>query len=288
MTDTDSYVVRVPTSAVGEAVRALRRNGLVIVKHAIPKEPLKLLRERMDADTVQLLEYCELIGGNPREKGHLQQGPPVSPDYVFPEVAMNAHVNAICVELFGGTPKLTFYNGNTNCPGSVDQRVHMDGRHLSQPPKPVAPISSVVVNIPPGPMTDENGAIEVWPKSHLVRTDRPDQRIDERAIETQRKDVPPVQVETEVGDVLIRDVRLWHRGVPNPSTRPRHMIALIVSSLGTKYPLRFQKGCESALEGHAVLPNAVYVDEKLDYLIGPTRGIYEQVQKAKEKQPKKS
>lgn len=280
--------MQVPTGAVGKAVCALQRNGLVIVKQAIPKRPLMLLRERMDADTVELLEFCEHIGGNPREKGHLQQGPPVSPDYVFPQVAMNEHVNAICVELFSGTPRLTFYNGNTNCPGSVNQRVHMDGRHLTQPPEPVAPISSVVVNIPPGPMTVGNGAIEVWPRSHLIRTDRPDQRIDEKAIETQRKAVPPVQVETEVGDVLIRDVRLWHRGVPNPSSRPRHMIALIVSSLGTKYPLRFQKGCETTLEGHEVLSNAVYVDEKLDYLIGPTRGIYEQIQKAKKEQRKKS
>ena len=248
----DDCVVRVQTGEVKEAVRAIRRNGFVIVKQAITIEPLQVLRERMDSDTIELLEYCESLGGNPRERGHLQQGPPVSSDFVFSEVAMNPHVNAICVELFGGKPRLTFYNGNTNCPGSVEQHLHMDGEHSTQPPEPVAPISSVVVNVPPGPMTLDNGAIQLWPGSHLVRTKRPDQGIDKQTIEARRKLAPPIRAKTEVGDVLVRDVRLWHRGVPNLSDRPRHMIALVVSSQATRYPLRFEKGCEAKLEGHQV------------------------------------
>ena len=56
------------------------------------------------------------------------------------------------------------------------------------------------------------------------------------------------------------------------------MIALIVSrgDLKTHSKLKFERGCENALEGHEVQSNAEYVTDTSDYLIGPTRRIYEQ------------
>ena len=86
----------------------------------------------------------------------------------------------------------------------------------------------------------------------------------------------PVNPVTQPGDVLLRDVRVWHRGVPNPSDRPRHMIALILSKPtgDTRYPLKFGKGCEGALEGRAADPNAEYVDGPIDYLFDPSRRIF--------------
>ena len=86
----------------------------------------------------------------------------------------------------------------------------------------------------------------------------------------------PVNPRTQPGDVLLRDVRIWHRGVPNPSDRPRHMIALIVSkpSRESRHRLKFGKGCEKALEEHDADANAEYVDGPIDYLFDPTRRIF--------------
>ena len=260
----------------------------MILEEAVASEPLKVLRERMDRDTEELLAYCESIGGNPRELGHLQQGPPVSKDYVFADVAMNSYVNQVCNLLYERRPRLTFYNGNTNCPGSTTQRLHMDGRHATLEPEQVSPTSSVVVDIPPGPMNKGNGAIEIWPGSHLVRPPEGGPRVPEDLEAKRRTTEGPIQAETSVGDILIRDTRLWHRGVPNQSDRPRHMIALIVSDgrLPIRGKLDFQTGCESALEGHSVDPNANYTDQPIDYLFAPTRRIYEHRQVTLEKAQK--
>ena len=161
-------IVRISPDDTKGAAEAIDEHGCVILLGAVPTKPLDVLRRRMDRDTHTLLRYCETIGGNPRETGHLQQGPPPFADYVFPEVAMNLAVNAVSRAVYGDRLRLTFYNGNTNCPGSVRQRLHMDGRHSTKPGEPIAPTTSMVVNFPLGPTHDGNGAIELWPGSHRV------------------------------------------------------------------------------------------------------------------------
>ena len=249
----------------------------MVLEDALPKKPLVEIRRRMDLDTKELQDYCSSIGGNPREKGHLQQGPPPLRDFVFRDIVMNSFVVDVCVELLGKNPTLTFYNGNTNCPRSTTQHVHMDSAHRTKEPEPVEPTFSVVVNIPPGPMNASNGAIQLWPGTHLERSDDGGRAITDEQLTRRMKIHPPIQPITKAGDVLIRDIRLWHRGVPNRSKRPRHMIALVLvdETSEVRGRLRFQKGCESELEGTPVNPNADYVDEPIDYLIAPTRRLYE-------------
>lgn len=265
-----------------QAVKIILDHGFVFLRNIVPLKPLEILRDRMDADSEELMAYCQSIGGNPRDRGHLQQGPPLSGDFVFPEIAMNEHVNEICCRLFGNRPKLTFYNGNTNYPGSTTQGVHMDGYHHTKEPDPVHEPLSVVVNIPPVPTNASNGAIQLWPDSHKVRTTSEGNHIPREFLDKHRQQTAPIQIRTEPGDVLIRDVRLWHRGVPNPSEHARHMVALIVTSgsVETRSKLKFEEGCKDALEGHSVDANAEYVEHKLEYLVGPTKRIYEAKKKA--------
>ena len=269
-------LVRVSPDETERAAEAIEEHGCVILVGAIQPELLTVLRRRMDRDTHDLLRFCETIGGNPRQAGHLQQGPPPFADYVFPEVAMNPAVNAVAHAVYGERPRLTFYNGNTNCPGSVRQHLHMDGRHSTTPDEPIAPTTGMVVNIPPGPADASNGAIELWPGSHRVGVYENHNGVPSRMEEERRAVRRPVNPVTQPGDVLLRDVRVWHRGVPNPSDRPRHMIALILSKPtgDTRYPLKFGKGCEGALEGRAADPNAEYVDGPIDYLFDPSRRIF--------------
>ena len=285
---TTAELIRVRPNEVERAAEAIRVHGCVLVEDAVPSEPLRLLRECMDTDSEELLAYCETIGGNPRDRGHLQQGPPKSADFVFSDVAMNPYVNAICCELYQNRPRLTFYNGNTNYPNSTTQHLHMDGVHHTKEPEPVHDPVSVVVNIPPQPMDASNGAIQIWPGSHRLRASKGGNAIDPEKSAQREIEVPPIQPTTQLGDVLIRDVRLWHRGVPNPTNRARHMIALILTSgalesehpLETKRQIVFEKGCEQALENPLVDANAKYVDGPVEYLISPTKRIYEARQKA--------
>ena len=269
-------IVWVSPDETARAAEAIEEDGCVILAGALPREPLAALRRRMDRDTHDLLRFCQTIGGNPRQAGHLQQGPPPFADYVFPEVAMNPAVNALAHAVYGECPRLTFYNGNTNCPGSVRQHLHMDGRHSTKPGELLAPTTAMVVNIPPGPTHDGNGAIELWPGSHRVGVYENHNGVPSQMEEDRRRVRGPVNPHTRPGDVLVRDVRVWHRGVPNPSDRPRHMIALILSKPEgePRHRLKFGKGCENALEGHDADANAEYVAGPIDYLFDPSRRIF--------------
>ncbi len=255
-----------------------RDDGYVVLRGVVPVEPLRRLRARMDRDTVDLLRFCERLGGNPRDEGHLQQGPPPFVDFVYPDIVANDVVMDVCEAIVGARPALTFYNGNTNFPGSTTQRLHMDTGHRSAPGEPVLSTHSVVVNVPPGPMDESNGAIELWPGTHRVAYFGRDNRIDDETQASVRETTTPVQIEAGAGDVLIRDMRLWHRGVPNRSPRARHMIALVLtarSALDQKQRLTFGIGCEAAFESGRVDPNADFVRGPIDYLFAPTLRAFE-------------
>ena len=263
---------------VDDSIAHFDEHGWVVLRGVVPEPPLERLEARMNRDTVDLLRFCAALGGNPREQRHLQQGPPPFEDYVFAEVVANDAVLDVCERIIGARPALTFYNGNTNAPGSTTQRLHMDTGHLSQPGEAVLPTHSVVINVPPAAMHAGNGAIELWPGTHRIAYFSPDNRIDAATEARRRREKGPVQVAAERGDVLIRDMRLWHRGVPNHSSRPRHMIAMVLTARsaydGTKR-LAFGRGCQSAFAQGRVDANADFVAEPIDYLYAPTQRVWE-------------
>ncbi|RKU15195.1 hypothetical protein C6500_21115 [Candidatus Poribacteria bacterium] len=258
---------------VEQAITAIRVDGYVILENVINHDHLDILRERMDADS-QILINAEKWGGAGRLKGHLQQGPPPFAPYIFTDIVANPYVVQVTKELLGSGVYNNFYNGNTNCPGSTTQPLHRDGAHLWPNQEVAHPTTEVVVNISPQDTTEENGSVELWPGSHLQVGDG---GVDEEQEEARRKICPPIRGNAKKGSTLIRDMRLWHRGVPNPSDKPRHMIALIyrVSWLKSNRRLKYKTGCEAAFENSDLDHNAEFLDfakekiEEYDYLFNP-------------------
>ena len=257
---------RMSPGRLKQAVEAIRRDGYVVIENAVPHEPLDILREKMDQDSRVLIDR-ELWGGAGQLKGHLQQGPPPFAPFVFREIVANPFVIQVNTALLGEGIFNSFYNGNTNCPGSDTQPLHRDGPHLWPGHEPAHPTACVVANISPLDVTEENGAVELWPGTHLHTF--PETAIDKETEEAQRKASPPVSGCAKKGSVLIRDVRLWHRGVPNRSDRPRHMIALVhcISWYRNRGPLMFNTGCEKAFPDDCGLNhNAEFIEDPIDYL----------------------
>lgn len=249
-----------------EAIGALRTDGYVVLEDIIPHAPLDVLTERMLEDAERLIR-AEHWGGAGRLPGHLQQGPPPFAPYVFPEVVANRFVSQVTKDLLGEGVYNTFYNGNTNCPGSGTQPLHGDGRPLWPNMETAHPTASVVVNVCPTGATEENGAVELWPGTHLIT--ELTYPIGEEQEAARRRVCPPVRGTMKTGSALIRDMRLWHRGVLNRSDRPRPMIAMIhnVRWLQRGKPLVYGKGCEEALAANPDIDqNAVFTDEPIDYL----------------------
>ena len=133
------------------------------------------------------------------------------------------------------------------------------------------PAVSLVINIAPMDVTEHNGSIELWPGSHLdtnVALDDATIKVDEQIVEARREIAPPVRGNTKKGSVLIRDMRLWHRGMPNSSDRPRQMIAMVhnIHWFRRKRRVQFKTGCEAAFENSQIDPNVEFTDEPIDYI----------------------
>jgi hypothetical protein len=256
---------------------AMRRDGVLVLDQVIAHAPLDGLKQRMDRDSLELLAFCDSVGGNPRDRGHLQQGPPPMAPYVFADYVANPLICDALQAILGDGAYCEFYNGNTNCPDSTYQQLHLDAMHASTSDGVAAPTSAVVVNVVPQNVDEHNGAVELWPGTHTIVVPTP---VPDGAIAARRLEVPPLRGTFRKGDVLLRDSRLWHRGVPNRSQEYRHMIAMVVVKADKPRgrPMVFSRDCEGMLASSPLQFNATFTDEPIDYLLGPTRRMLKALQ----------
>ena len=248
-----------------QAAAAIREEGFVVLEDIVAHDHLDQLRERMDQDSRRLIA-AERWGGAGGLPGHLQQGPPPFAPYVHRDIVANPFVIQLSQALLGDGFFNGFYSGNSNCPGSGTQPLHRDADHLWPGLAQAHPPAQVVVNVSPHDVSEENGSVELWPGTHLI-TDV-GSVVDAETEAARRAVAPPVRGNVRKGSVLMRDMRLWHRGVPNRSDRPRHMIAMIhnIRWLARRGPLTFGRGCESAFPDGGLDHNAAFTDEPIDYL----------------------
>ena len=231
------------------AVEALRTDGLVLLNDVVDPAHLDVLHRRMLADIDAFRARPDApYNWNP---GNLQQDPPPFPPFLFADVLLNPYVISVTASVLGPGVKNVMYGGNTALPGDQRQPVHSDVGHLwpiesLEAPHPPA---QLVVNVPTVDVSPENGATEIWPGTHreLGVGVGDDVKIPHDLLERRRAAAPPFQPTFRRGCVLIRDVRLWHAGMPNRTREPRPMIAMIHSSgwLETGNPLLFPTGTES-------------------------------------------
>jgi hypothetical protein len=256
------------------AVAAVHEDGYVILGNVINSDHLDCLHERMAADSQKLIAM-QKWGGAGRIEGHLQQGPPPFAPYVFRDIVANPFAIQVTHAVLGDGLYNRFYNGNANCPGSGTQPLHADAPHLWPNVAVTHPPASLVVNICPVDTTEENGATEIWPGTHLIPLN--DQRISAEMEAQRREVVPPVRAAVRKGGLVIRDMRMWHRGVPNHSNQIRHMIALIhnIGWLQRPGKLLFNCGCEAAFPASVLDHNVEFTDKPLEYLLTRTPTIIE-------------
>lgn len=109
------------------------------------------------------------------------------------------------------------------------QPTHSDA-DFAHPPLPFA----LVVNVPLITISPENGSTEVWLGTHTgtgphdqegEHGDRASGRIKLDLLESRRKISPPIQPVIPKGSIIVRDLRLWHGGMPNVSSDVRVMLA---------------------------------------------------------------
>ena len=239
-TPADHEAGTLPREVLEQINETILTEGYALVSGLVSEETRELLLPSILEDVDIVRADGELT---PHEQhtgvGHLQLGLRRYAPYVRTDLAANPLLESVVAEVLGQHAWLGFYNGNVNCPGSTSQPLHFDRPYSwkskeqaeadgqSWPPPPTTLSCSVAL----ADITLATGATEIYPGSQKeteVATwtskrlkDRPD------LLEAWG---PPGRMEIPAGAVCFRDPRMWHRGVPNSSDRPRAMLGLTYHS----------------------------------------------------------
>jgi ectoine hydroxylase-related dioxygenase (phytanoyl-CoA dioxygenase family) len=260
---------------LARAVEALREQGIVVLENAVSLAHIEVLREKCTADVELILQRPDKpFNWNP---GNMQQDPPPFPPYLFRDILANDAAVAVTKGILGPGLKNGYYSGNTALQSTHRQPVHADSGQLWPNLKVAHPAYAIVVNVPLVDMSEENGSTEMWPGTHLdtsVVMQDGDIKVSPEVLEARRAVEPPVQPTVKAGSLVLRDIRMWHAGMPNHTPIPRPMIAMIhfVSWWSTN-ALRFPKGTEEIFDHPDLHTHAVFTDDVVDYIAAP--GAYE-------------
>jgi ectoine hydroxylase-related dioxygenase (phytanoyl-CoA dioxygenase family) len=205
-------------------VRTLKECGFVVIEDAISCSWVDRTRAACDRALNQCMEALTPEKREPMQRTNVPMFPPVCSPFMDAVAIENPLAVQVSEALIGKDFFCTYYNTNTQWPHSGQQHVHRDFEHLF-PGHPVPlPISQIVVNIPLIDFTIANGATEVWPGSQLIVDDSPEDSevMDERATQ-----LSSVRTTVSAGSIILRDMRTWHRGMPNKTSDIRTMLAMI-------------------------------------------------------------
>ncbi|KAI0453148.1 hypothetical protein F5B21DRAFT_304294 [Xylaria acuta] len=232
------------------AARGVHLDGLVVVEGVVPHEHIDHLNTKMVKDA-RILQARGDDGPFNYNVGNIQQDAPPYAEYFYPSIFTNPIATQITSSVLGPRPKWTFCSGNTAMPpvpGGSPQRqpVHADA-DFAHPEHPFA----LVINVPLVDMSPHNGSTEVWLGTHTSTGGIAAQEgaHGERASGRIKKDILAKRVEThgsplqpsiKKGSIIIRDLRLWHAGMPNKSEEARVMLAQIHFANWYRNPMRLE------------------------------------------------
>ncbi|CAE6461781.1 unnamed protein product [Rhizoctonia solani] len=252
------------------ALETLHQDGILAIEGVVNEKHLDALNARMVPDAYALRDMKD--GPYNYNRGNVQQDPPPEPSLFFPDVFLNPFAIQVSNAALGNRPKMTFCSGNTALKSTERQPVHTDA-DFAQPRIHFA----LVVNCGLVEMTPENGSTELWLGTHTMANldaqdglhgDRASGRIKPDILEERRNVSPPFQPVVPKGSIVLRDLRLWHAGMPNKTDNPRVMLAQIHFApwYMNQMKLEFPKGMEGMLQTpHLEVPTN-FVDGPIKYL----------------------
>jgi ectoine hydroxylase-related dioxygenase (phytanoyl-CoA dioxygenase family) len=212
------------------ALRMLRDAGYVVIEGVLDQAFLSELRAAYDEALEQhIAARGGLEGINKKSFGrnHIGLHLPLIMPFADPRIVANPIGVQVMAAALGDDLTCSFYHSNTAYPGSGTQNVHRDYPPIFRTELQVpTPVTHVVFNVPLCDFTEENGSTEVWPGTHLiVDTDPEDGKMEQ--LEERVEYLPSQRTNMPAGSIVVRDLRMWHRGKPNNSNEVRTMLALI-------------------------------------------------------------
>jgi hypothetical protein len=211
------------------AVEQVRANGYIVFAGVLSEEKIARLREAFDSLFDEYIARKGYNVGKNRAQMHL---PFVEP-FIDEDVVCHPFVVQVIERLLGPGSRCVYLASDTAMPGSEYQNVHCDTMPLFPELAVPLPVHSLVVNIPLVNVTDENGPIEIWPGGTHQNPDQANHDTLDGSVNPHLHIVRAAEhmlsekVHMTAGSILIRDIRMWHRGTPNRSNDRRTNLALI-------------------------------------------------------------
>ncbi|CAN5646293.1 hypothetical protein BH11ARM2_BH11ARM2_11520 [soil metagenome] len=253
---------------LAKAVEAIREDGIVVLENAVDPAHIEALRDRMFTDLDSFLNRKDApFNWN---RGNVQQDPPPFEPFLFRDVLMNDAAIAVTHAILGNGVYNSFYSGNTAVKSESRQPVHADTGQLWPDLDHAHPPVSVVVNVATVDFSPENGSTEIWLGTHTdptVTIQKGDIEVPLDRLEARRAIRPPVQPRIKAGSLILRDIRLWHAGMPNRTDTPRPMIAMI-HNVGwwPSGSLKFPISSKGFFEHPVLRTQAEFVEGDIDYV----------------------
>ena len=222
--------VRLSDDRLAMALRTLRDTGMVVIEGVYSRDWVDELRSAFDAELDRYIAArggLDAVNATSFGRNHIGIHLPLVPPFSDPQIVVNPIAMQIMTAALGDDLRCAFYHSNTAYPGSGRQEMHRDNPPLFGPEFGVpTPVVHVVLNIPLCDFTEENGSTEIWPGTHLMVDLTPEDGLADR-LAARAQMMAPVRANIRAGCVVIRDLRLWHRGMPNNSREVRTMLALV-------------------------------------------------------------
>ena len=224
---------KVSPEFIAEAVTYLHRDGIIVLEDAIDESHLETLESMLGPEAEEIARDPNHHFNFGKQTRNMDQAPPLIPEFMYKDVWANQSAISVCSAILGPNPVCHYANGNTALKAQHRQPVHADINR----PHPTFPFG-YIINIPLSDVAAENGATEIWVGSHresnisqhteFTTDGESGLTIRPEILESRRQHSPPIQPSTKRGSVIIRDVRLWHAGMPNRTERPRIMLAFVL------------------------------------------------------------
>ncbi|ALS28701.1 phytanoyl-CoA dioxygenase [Paenibacillus sp. 32O-W] len=211
------------------AAEQVRANGYILFEKVLDEDKIKTIRAAFDPIFDEYISRKGYNTGTNRAQMHL----PFMQPFIDEDVICNPFAMEVIDEILGKDNRCTYFASDTPMPGSDYQNVHCDLMPLFPELAVPLPPFSLVVNIPLVDVTEENGPLEIWPGGTHQNPDRANHDTLDGSVNPHLHIVRAAEhmysekLYMPAGSIVIRDIRMWHRGTPNRSNDRRTNLAMI-------------------------------------------------------------
>ncbi|WP_274648640.1 phytanoyl-CoA dioxygenase family protein [Paenibacillus humicola] len=231
LTDEERNTGKLSPKKLDTLAELVRVNGYVVLESVIPRKQIEEIRAAFDP------LFDEYIGrrGYNTGKNRAQMFLPFERPYCDENIVCNPIAMSVVDRILGDDSRCIYFASDTPMPGSDYQNAHCDIRPLFPDFSVPLPIFNLVVNIPLVDVTEDNGPLEIWPGGTHLNPDRSNHDTLDGSVNPHldivraASHMPSEKVLMPAGSVVIRDIRVWHRGTPNRSDYRRTNLAFIYS-----------------------------------------------------------